>query len=194
MGVIDLVLTDPPYGIDYKGCPLSKRKGLGLIHDGIIGDDKEMDLGVILNMPCDVVVFGANNFPTQLPHRGRWICWDKRVLETADKMKGSAFELAWRNAKSGFDGMIRIMHGGVVNSDGGKRVHPTQKPIELMRRILTDYYPNAKRTLDPFLGSGTTAIACERLERKWIGIEISEKYCEIAAKRIEAEYNQRKLF
>ena len=48
--------------------------------------------------------------------------------------------------------------------------------------------------LDPFIGSGTTAIACEALGRKWIGIEISEKYCEIAAKRIEAEYKQRKLF
>ena len=182
---VDLVLTDPPYGINYTGCMLSKNKGLGVMHDGIIGDKNLMDLKPILNMNCDVVSFGANKYPNQLPHPGKWICWDKRVVEKADKMKGSAFELAWRNVHSGFDQMIRIMHGGVVNADGGKRVHPTQKPIGLMFRIINEFYPKAKLILDPFLGSGTTAIACERLNRKWIGIEIEEKYCEIAAKRIE---------
>ena len=191
---VDLVLTDPPYGINYTGCQISIRKGLGVIHNGIPGDKKVMDLRFILNMACDVVVFGANNFPEQLPHRGRWFCWDKRVVEAADRMKGSAFELAWRNINSGFDVMIRIMHGGVVNSDGGKRKHPTQKPINLMLRIINNHYPNSKNILDPFLGSGTTAIACERLKRKWIGIEIEEKYCEIAAKRIEQERKQLKLF
>jgi DNA modification methylase len=137
---VDLVLTDPPYGINYTGCPLSKRKGLGVIHDGIIGDKECMDFRNILNMNCDVVIFGANNFPEQLPHRGRWICWDKRVVINADRMKGSSFELAWRNCLSGFDEMYRIMHGGVVNSDGGKRKHPTQKPVELFYRIITDHY------------------------------------------------------
>ena len=191
---VDLVLTDPPYGINYQGCNESKRKGLGVIHNGIIGDENLMDLRSILNMQCDVVSFGANKYPEQLPHKGRWICWDKRVLKVSDKMFGVPFELAWTNAKTGLDIMIRIMHGGVVNSDGGKREHPTQKPTALMLRILNEIYTKSQLILDPFLGSGTTAIACERLKRKWIGIEIEEKYCEIAAKRIEAERKQLKLF
>ncbi len=72
--------------------------------------------------------------------------------------------------------------------------HPTQKPVNLFQYFTLSYSTDTATILDPFLGSGTTAIACERLGRKWIGIEISEKYCEISAKRIESEYNQRKLF
>ena len=184
---VDLVLTDPPYGINYKGDNPSKSKGLGVIHDGLVGDDKLMDLRFILNMDCDVVSFGANNYPEQLPHRGRWICWDKRVNENADRMLGSPFELAWRNINHGFYVMIRIMHGGVVNADGyGRRFHPTQKPIALMSRIL-NLYPDDNTILDPFLGSGPTLIAAKNLGRRGIGIEIEEKYCEIAAKRLAQE-------
>jgi len=72
------------------------------------------------------------------------------------------------------------------------RYHVTQKPTKLYRTIL-DRTPG-EVTLDPFMGSGTTALVCEDLNRRWIGIEISEKYCEIAAKRIERETRQRKLF
>ena len=72
--------------------------------------------------------------------------------------------------------------------------HPTQKPITLMEYMLKTYSDKHETILDFCLGSGTTAIACERLKRRWIGIEIEEKYCEIAAKRIEAERKQLKLF
>lgn len=72
--------------------------------------------------------------------------------------------------------------------------HPTKKPVELMQYLLKIHSINDNLVLDPFLGSGTTAVACEKLGRKWIGIEISEKYCEIAAKRIKAEADQIKMF
>jgi len=174
---VDLVLTDPPYGIGWGGSSASTRDW-----DGIVGDDKEFDLGFILGMECRVIAFGANCYPNQLPHRGRWICWDKRVDPRADKMLGRAFELAWVNKHSGFDKIYRVMHGGVVNSDIGKRQHPTQKPTSLFKMILLDY-PELSTVLDPFLGSGTTAMACKSLQRQCIGIEIEEKYCEMAAKR-----------
>ena len=181
---VDLVLTDPPYGIAYIANNPSVRKGLGVAPTIIVNDKELINLRFILNMDCAVVSFGANNYPEQLPHRGRWICWDKRVIENADKMLGSPFELAWMNKHHGFDVMIRIMHGGVVNADGhSKRVHPTQKPIKLMERIL-QLYPQAKTTVDPFVGSGTTLVAAKQRGRKAIGIEIEEKYCEIAAKRL----------
>ena len=181
---VDLVLTDPPYGMDWHGHGLSTQTW-----NGLQNDDGDLDLRPILNMPCEVVAFGANCYPEQLPHRGRWICWDKRVVESADKMLGSPFELAWRNIDHGYDTMVRLQHGGVVNADGGKqkRVHPTQKPVGLMARIIHLYPKTSETILDPFMGSGTTLRAAKDLGRKAIGIEIEEKYCEIAAKRLAQE-------
>lgn len=185
---VDLVLTDPPYGIGYNAQRLNLPNSQ--VFSDILGDDTEPDLSHIFKFvdKCDLVVFGANNFPRQLPHRGRWICWDKRVNPKADKMLGSPFELAWMNKKSGFDRIIRLMHGGVVNKDGKfiGRVHPTQKPTGLMSTIIT-WYPSANLILDPFMGSGTTLRAAKDLRRKAIGIELEEKYCEIAAKRLSQE-------
>ncbi len=178
---VDLVLTDPPYGINWKS-------GASTIDwELITGDDKLMDLRFILNMKCNVISFGASNYPEQLPHKGIWICWDKRVDPKADNVIGSPFELAWTNKISGFYKIYRIMHGGCINSDIGKRFHPTQKPIKLFKTIIEDYTKLGDTILDPFLGSGTTAIAAKQLGRKCIGIEIEEKYCEIAVKRLQKE-------
>lgn len=76
-----------------------------------------------------------------------------------------------------------------------KRKHPTQKPIELIMKILLEYGETKENDLilDCFLGSGTIAVACEKLGRRWIGIEIGDKYCEIAKQRIEQEANQIKM-
>ena len=176
---VDLVLTDPPYGIDWAGHPLSTRQW-----DTMASDSGLLNLRPILEMSCAVVAFGANYYPEQLPHRGRWICWDKRTPSgLADGMLGSPFELAWSNQKSGFDRIIRVLHGGAINADRGKRVHPTQKPLEVFRKIILWYSCEYATILDPFVGSGTTLRAAKDLGRKSIGIEIEEKYCEIAAKR-----------
>ena len=188
---VDLVLTDPPYGIDYN----SQRQGLntGRKFDDITNDKYGMDLQLILNMDCCVISFGASNYPSQLPHKGIWLCWYKRGYG-AENALGSPFELAWINRRAGQYKFYHVIHGGFVNSDGGTRLHPTQKPVQLFIAIMEDFSKKNQLILDPFLGSGTTAISCERLNRRWIGIEIEEKYCEIAAKRIENERKQRKLF
>ena len=73
-------------------------------------------------------------------------------------------------------------------------IHPTQKPVAMFEYLIKTYTNKENTVMDNCIGSGTTAIACERLKRRWIGIEIEEKYCEIAAKRIELERKQRKLF
>jgi len=182
---IDAVVTDPPYGLNWIGHDLTTLEWVG-----IAGDTGTLDIGWILRMECVVIAFGANCYPHALPHRGRWICWDKRVNENADRMLGSPFELAWTNKTSGYDKIYRVMHGGVVNADGWgiKRVHPTQKPVILMERIIDDYTKQSDTIADPFTGSGTTGVACIRTGRKFIGIELDEGYCEIAAKRMtEAE-------
>ncbi len=90
--------------------------------------------------------------------------------------------------------MVTWRWNGMFKECPEERYHPTQKPLGLFIIILEKYSTGKDRILDTHLGSGTTAIACERLNRRWVGIEISEKYCEIAAKRITKERQQLKLF
>ena len=179
----DLIVTDPPYGINYSN---SYDTG---IQEQVVGD-KNSDLArwLVTQHPTPMLVFGVNHFPDCLPVPGRWICWDKRVVESADRMLGSPFELAWMNTKQDKAGyMIRLQHGGIVNADKAheKRKHPTQKPVKLLTRCL-GYMPDGV-ILDPFMGSGTTLRAAKDLGRKAIGIEIDEQYCEIAVKRLAQE-------
>ena len=181
LGRFDLLLTDPPYGIEWAGHGGSDRQW-----NAIAGDDST-DLAHWLceqiSEDQEAVIWGANNFTNSIPRKGHWICWDKRLTKEADKMLGSAFELAWENNRSGFDAMFRVLHGGVVNADGGKRFHPTQKPVPLFRMVL-GRYAKATTILDPFAGSGTTGVAAKLEGRKATLIELEERYCEIAAKRL----------
>ena len=179
----DVIVTEPPYGTDYLSKKHSRQQSE---HKSIIGDtNSDLARWLIAQHPTPMLVFGVNHFPDCLPVPGRWICWDKRVVESADRMLGSPFELAWINTKQDKAGyMIRLQHGGIVNADkhNEKRKHPTQKPVKLMTRCL-GYMPDGV-ILDPFMGSGTTLRAAKDLERKAIGIEIEERYCEIAVERL----------
>lgn len=185
---VDLVLTDPPYGIEQSEFrqSLPDTKGRVLV-DSIDGDDSSDLAAWLLGWLGDTpaVVWGAQNWPELLPHKGRWCCWDKRCNVRADRMLGSSFELAWENRRSGFNVMVRVQHGGVVNADHKrfKRGHPTQKPVALFAAIL-ERYDKATTVLDPFAGSGTTGHACKDQGRRCILIEIEEKYCKVAARRL----------
>jgi len=188
---VDLVLTDPPYGIEYDTKKANKPNQKQF--DAIANDNNSEAAGFVIQHYAEtsMVIFGAINFSSILPSKGRWICWDKRCSEKADRMLGSPFELAWSNRKSGYDQMYRILHGGVVNANGvngkGPRFHPTEKPISLMQRIIEQNYKKAQIILDPFAGSGTTLIAAKRLGRKAIGIELEHKYCDVIVKRLRQE-------
>tara|TARA_R110002020_G_scaffold269243_1_gene484578 strand:+ start:40 stop:675 length:636 start_codon:yes stop_codon:yes gene_type:complete len=181
----DAVVTDPPYGIGYQQT-IKTARNWGTIS----GDESDALARWMIEAvhPTPMLVFGANHFPSALPEPGRWVCWDKRVVEAADRMLGSPFELAWMNGpdKAGF--MYRILHGGVVNADGAghRRVHPTQKPVVLFRRLLADHFPTGV-ILDPFMGAGSTLRAAKDLGRTAIGIELEERYCEVAATRLGQE-------
>ena len=185
ISTVDAVVTDPPYGIGFTGCNASTREWTG-----IAGDDKTLNLRPMLNMVCPVVSFGANYYPEQLPHRGRWFCWDKRTIDGAcDAMIGTPFELAWCNRKTGLEKMVRVLHGGVVNADGGRRVHPTQKPIQVMIAAITWGCGESRVIVDPFMGSGTTGVACIQTGRSFIGVEIDPIHFATAVKRIDAALN-----
>jgi len=191
---VDLILTDPPYGINYakiQGTRQNEKR-----RKEIVGDRKVINFSFLFDRPELKIIFGAENSWNQIPNHGRWLCWDKRVNPLADKVIGGDFEIAWISKESGYYKMYRVMHGGVINNDAPNkpRYHPTQKPIRLMAAIIRDFTKPGDIILDPFVGSGTTCIAAEREGRRWIGIEIDKNYCDVARKRIETERNKPKPF
>ena len=119
-----------------------------------------------------------------MPASRGFLIWDKNN-------SGRDFadcEMAWSNQ----DANARLKTLRPMNMDGGKQ-HPTQKPIEIMKWSI-EYLPYCETILDPFMGSGTTGVACVKLGRKFIGIELDEGYFDIACKRIEEAYKQPDLF
>lgn len=199
--IFDLVLTDPPYGIGYNNKKL-QRKSSSSFKD-IENDNGELDYCYLIQelerVAKTVIVFGASCFFTSgcfNHNRGRWICWDKRTTELADNVFGSAFELAWTNKTSGYEKIYRVMHGGVINADGPNtpRIHPTQKPVILFEKILLDYSNENDLVLDCFSGSGTTAVACHNLKRRFICIEKDPEYWKASCERLEQAQRQQTLF
>ncbi len=184
---VDLVLTDPPYGIHYQHSGGGKGKHSRRICEPVSGDGEPFDPIVWLTFP-EVILWGANHFASRLPDSA-WLAWDKLDgLDAYDSF--SDVEFAWRSGGPRKDRIFRYMWKGICQA-GEKfpRLHPTQKPEALMRWCLS-LVPDAEMILDPYMGSGTTPRAAKDLGRKAIGIEIEEKYCEIAANRLRQEVFQ----
>lgn len=186
--MVDLVLTDPPYGIkaDNRNRILSRGKLAKPTDygesdwDGQTPNEHTMALCRTRGINC--ILWGGNYFDS--PPSPAWLVWDK--MNGANDFADC--ELAWTNLKQAVR-LFRFMWNGMLRqgeSRGVPRVHPTQKPVELMTWCIS-FAPNAKTILDPFMGSGTTLRAAKDLGRKAIGIEVSEKYCEIAARRMSQE-------
>lgn len=189
MPVADLVLTDPPYGIGEAAGKSKSRDNLATAKDygSDTWDDDPIDrelLQLTLGAGNSIILFGGNYY--ELNPNGCWLVWDKEngTNDFAD------CELAWTNLP-GAVRLIRWRWNGFIQKVKQDRYHPTQKPVELMHWCIIQADEKTKRTmgliLDPFMGSGTTLRAAKDLGRKAIGIEIEEKYCEIAAKRLSQE-------
>jgi len=177
LGKVDCVVTDPPYGIGItKSNRLAVSRGLG----GKSWDDAAPDISGLPDVPS--IIWGGNYFDLP-PHRGPLV-WDKNNSgrDFAD------FEMAWTN----LDMVARRFVMRPMNMDGGK-VHPTQKPVALMEWCL-GFLPDAQTILDPFMGSGTTLVACAKLGRKGIGIEKDPDYFQIACDLVQKAYDQPDLF
>jgi len=182
-GSVDLVVTDPPYGInlptDYaKQFNINKNTQGGIgrrSYPPIYGDDKPFDPRPLFCFK-NLIIWGANCFLEHL-YSGTILIWHKR---NSEGFLCNA-EIAWMNKGKG-----AYIYSEPVEANQAQRKHPTQKPEGLMRWCM-DKYKTEQTILDPFLGSGTTAVAAKQLGRKFIGIEIEEKYCEIAKQRLAQE-------
>jgi site-specific DNA-methyltransferase (adenine-specific) len=181
---VDAVITDPPYGIADKWVG-GKGHGWGKADtDKLVRnewDAKPLDESAIAALRSaseNQIIWGGNYF--QLPPSRGWLVWNKpeRNFTLAEA------ELAWTS----FDACIRVFDGNRSEPD---RIHPTQKTVALMRWCV------AKTTgsvCDPFMGSGTTGVACMEVNRPFVGIELEPKYFDIACQRIENAQRQERLF
>lgn len=191
LGKVDAVVTDPPYGIGYVHGAELRRHGSRHNEKPIVGDDKPFDPRPFLPWPC--ILWGANHFARRLPVGGRWLVWDKRDGRGFNDQ--SDIEMAWMSGKRAADRIFSHLWSGYSKASerGVPRDHPTQKPVVLMEWCL-GFIPGAKTILDPFMGSGTTLVACQRLGRAGTGIEIDPDYFEIACRRVEEATRQPDLF
>ena len=185
---IDLVHTDPPYGINEKG----DRRGRGGIAEGSNlpdFDDSSTDAAKDAYNLCEglkiprQVWWGANYYAHAVPETANWFVWDKRV-EDKQKDTQSDCELAWVKSKWASVRIFRHVWKGMIKDSehGQKRVHPTQKPVALVEWVI-DYYKDVKTVLDLFGGSGSTLIGCEKKDCKAFIMELEPYYADVIIKR-----------
>lgn len=154
----------------------------------VIGDDKQFDPSFLLNFNKPTILWGANYFCTKLPISSGWLVWDK---ERSDDLDQSTCELAWTNCVKGVR-RLRWLWNGALRASHEELVHPTQKAEAVMKWCIA-LSQTTGTVLDPYMGGGTTLVAAKHLNRKAIGIELEEKYCEIAAKRLQQSVMEMQL-
>jgi site-specific DNA-methyltransferase (adenine-specific) len=185
---VDAIVTDPPYGISYRhsgsrALPkgrLTRPRELGV--EGIRGDEQPFDPRFLVDLAPEVIIWGANHFAHLLPASPGWLVWDK--LDGVAPSSFSDCELAWQKTGTSVR-MFRYLWRGICQAgEKGLKLHPSQKPLSLMRWCVGK---TSGTVADPFMGSGSTLVAAKSLNRRSIGIEIEERYCEIAARRCSQE-------
>lgn len=201
-----LLLTDPPYGVDFQ----SNRRAERL--DKIAGDDGTLDVKSALTLACKTLargrhayVFGPRDvLPDELCARVELI-WDKGLIGTGDlslpwaaqhePITFAVYELSKANREKGYGKLAaRVRKGSIVRAQrpqgGATGRHPNEKPVLLLRQLIESSSVMGETVLDCFMGSGSTLVAAIQEGRRAVGIEIDERYCEMAAKRCQQHYNR----
>lgn len=196
---VDAVVTDPPYGIlnlAGEGSTSAIRKsprqqGSGKLKNRLLNvSDVEWDIApeaatfdALRALAKHCIFWGGNYFP--LPPTRCVLVWDKEQPWA----NFSQAEIAWTNIGRP---AAMFRQAATRGYDEGKE-HPTQKPLALMEWCLS-FVPEAQSIFDPFMGSGTTGVACMNLGRSFIGIEREPRYFDIACRRVEDAQRQERLF
>lgn len=198
LGRVDAVVTDPPYGI---GVDVAMHKAGGTRHGVAMAAKRHYASTDWDSAPPDVdlvaqiracsrwqILFGGNFF--DVPPSRCWLVWDK--LNGNNNFADC--ELAWTNLDKPVRRITWMWNGMLRKGREERNEHPTQKPLGVMEWCINQLPANAASILDPFMGSGTTGVACVRLGRSFIGIEREPTYFDIACRRIEEAYRQPRLF
>ena len=191
LGKVDAVVTDPPYGIGAdKGAGKSADKWSAFTGDqrwDVEAPPAEL-LAAIVGLARHAIIWGGNYFV--LPPSPCWLIWDK---ETAGITTFADCEVAWTNLPKAMR-LKRHLWSGTYMKVREERHHPTQKPLAVMEWCIEHLPPTSRLIFDPFMGSGTTGVACVGKGRAFVGIERDARYFDIACKRIEEAYRQPRLF
>ena len=200
----DMVFTDPPYGMDldtdYTGLNWGDRKGKK--YDAVIGDKDDFVPELItkifdnFNYCKEMFLWGADYYFELIPEfkKGHYIVWDKTLESNGDADSNSEYELLWTKQKH----KRIVMHFnwfryfGLGKQDQKKRIHPTQKPLQVLTPIIEKYSKDNEIIVDLFGGSGSTLIACEQTDRTCYMMELDPKYCDVIRKRYE-NFTNRKI-
>jgi site-specific DNA-methyltransferase (adenine-specific) len=185
LGKVDAVVTDPPYGMNALDGSRTKR---------LYGDDRRKNwdvsppsldlMNIVLSSAHYSIVWGSNYLCNNFPPHKCFLVWNKPHV--AHLRTRSSAEVAFTNLDRPAETISMVAD---IDRD-----HPTQKPLRLMRWCLSLLPDDAETILDPFMGSGTTGVACAKMGRKFIGIEREKKYFDIACRRIEDAYKQPDMF
>jgi tRNA G10 N-methylase Trm11 len=197
---VDLIVTDPPYGVAWQ----SNRRNVQL--DALVGDDGSLDVEAAIGLALKhlrrrrhLYCFGPLK-TAGLPLSGiTELVWDKEIVgpgnlsatwaPSHERVLFAVYEFSKANREDGAGNLAaRLRRGTVVRvprlHSVAVSLHPTQKPVRLLREFIESSSRFDEVVLDPFMGSGSTLVAAALEDRRSIGIEIEERYCEIAAKRL----------
>ena len=186
---VDLVLTDPPYGVESVNVRTGQIGGKSKHYIPVIGDNytdmAEEHYRIIRTLCNRQIIWGGQNFTRFLPPSCGWLFWDK--MKGTDKLSFGDGELAWSNFGTKIKKYSLKWNGFKrdCNPALNQKVHPNQKPVELHMQILEDFTKEGDLILDCFGGSGTTLIAAEITGRTCLMMEISPEYCDIIKKRYD---------
>lgn len=170
----DLLLTDPPYGIDFAGQPTKWQRRAGQQPETWDGAPAPEGIATARSISLRQIIWGGNYY--DLPPSRCWLSWFK---PDAPPSMGNV-EYAWTN----LDQNSRQVSVTISATNAERVGHPTQKPESVMRWALAQVPASVMTILDPFMGSGTTLVAAKRMGRRAVGIERDERYCEMAARRL----------
>lgn len=195
--VADWLITDPPYGINIEKMSFTqsgaKTIGKATRRDytsiGQWDTERLTKEYFALMFLCskNQIIFGGNYYTDYLPPMASWIVWDKRCDDNMRNDFGDC-ELAW--CSKGVARVFHYLYNGMLQGDmknKDERFHPTQKPTQLISKLITYYTKEGDLILDPFMGSFTTAVCCHRLQRRFIGAELDKEYYDKGQARLDSE-------
>jgi site-specific DNA-methyltransferase (adenine-specific) len=178
LGLVDGVVTDPPYGIGFAAQPTRYQRANGMA--AVAWDDaRPQDVvdQIVAQFPR-AIIWGGNYFALR-PSRG-WLVWSK----SGNAPSMADLEMAWTSLDMNARAFEKSVKSASLEKNLQTAAHPSQKPVGLMEWSI-GFIPGSGAILDPFAGSGTTGVACVRRDRPFVGIEVDPGYFDIACRRIE---------